>query len=122
MGMSAAEIERRKIETLAEDTINELRRISRDLRPAEMARTAQVQANGVDAEFKRDMAIGHTLAWGVCKTLDTEMYRIPYRIGLHTDGFALLVVVVAAVISGLVVRRKLDTLDLVAVLRQVQHR
>ena len=63
------------------------------------------------------LAIGHFLAWGVCTTLETEMFRVPYRIAPHTDGFAVLVVVIAAILSGLVVRRKLDTLDLVAVLK-----
>jgi putative ABC transport system permease protein len=63
------------------------------------------------------MAMGWLLARTVCLFLDTEMYRIPFVIAPATYGFSATVVVVAAVISGLVVRRRLDHLDLIAVLK-----
>jgi putative ABC transport system permease protein len=49
--------------------------------------------------------------------LDTDLYRIPLIIADSTYAFAVLVVLIAALASGLVVRRKLDHLDLVAVLK-----
>lgn len=49
--------------------------------------------------------------------LDTELYRIPAIINPQTYGFAMIVVLVSAIISGLFVRRRLDHLDLIAVLK-----
>ena len=47
-----------------------------------------------------------------------ELFRLPLFISGRTYAFALLVVVLAAAVcSGLVVRRRLDRLDLVAVLK-----
>jgi putative ABC transport system permease protein len=67
------------------------------------------------------LPLGIGLGWGlvriVCMFLDTEMYRIPFIIAPATYGFSVLVVVVAAILSGLVVRRRLDHLDLIAVLK-----
>jgi putative ABC transport system permease protein len=60
---------------------------------------------------------GCVLVRVVCYFLDSEMYRIPFVITAHTLGVSVLVVVVAAVVSGLVVRRRLDELDLIAVLK-----
>ena len=51
------------------------------------------------------------------KFLDTELYRIPLVVSPKTLSMAVTVVSVAAVASGLVVRRKLDHLDLIAVLK-----
>lgn len=51
------------------------------------------------------------------KAFDTDLYRLPLVIVPATYGRAALVVLTAAVFSGLVVRRKLDHLDLVAVLK-----
>jgi len=55
-------------------------------------------------------------AWAVLG-LDTEVYRIPLIIGRSTYGFAVAVVLVAAAVSGLIVRQRLDHLDLIAVLK-----
>lgn len=63
------------------------------------------------------IALGYGLIWTVCLFLDTEMYRIPFIIDPATYGFSVLVVLIAAVVSGLIVRRRLDHLDLVAVLK-----
>lgn len=63
------------------------------------------------------IAMGWALVKTVCYFLDTEMYRIPFVISPATYGFSTLVVIVAAIVSGLVVRRRLDHLDLVAVLK-----
>jgi putative ABC transport system permease protein len=63
------------------------------------------------------MALGKALAHLVSYWLDTDLYRIPPIIEPATYGFAAVVILVAALLSGLVVRRKLDHLDLVAVLK-----
>ena len=49
--------------------------------------------------------------------LDTELYRIPLVITQATYAQAMLVVAVAAVISGLIVGRRINRLDLIAVLK-----
>jgi putative ABC transport system permease protein len=63
------------------------------------------------------LAMGYGLAAMTVLGLDTEMFRIPLVVNAPTFGFASSVVVIATVLSGLVVRRKLDHLDLVAVLK-----
>src|SRR5205823_11944815 len=63
------------------------------------------------------MALGYAFAalavWG----LTTEFQRFPLVVNAGTYAFAVTVVLTAATISGLVVRRRLDRLDLVAVLK-----
>jgi putative ABC transport system permease protein len=63
------------------------------------------------------MGIGWALIRIVCLFLDTEMYRIPFVIAPASYGFSVSIVLVAALISGLIVRRRLDHLDLIAVLK-----
>jgi putative ABC transport system permease protein len=63
------------------------------------------------------LLLGYGFAGLVAAGADTEMYRIPLVVSTHTLGFAAGVTLAAAVISGLIVRRKLDRLDLVAVLK-----
>jgi putative ABC transport system permease protein len=62
-------------------------------------------------------ALGYALAWLITLGLDTELYRIPLVIGRSTYSFAVLTVIAAAALSALLVRRRLDRLDLVAVLK-----
>ena len=47
----------------------------------------------------------------------SELYRIPLVIHPSTYAFAATVVLVSALLSGLMARRKLDRLDLIAVLK-----
>lgn len=63
------------------------------------------------------LLIGGGLAQLVVMAYDNELYRFPLVIGVRTIVVSMLTVIVAAVVSGLVVRRKLDRLDLVAVLK-----
>jgi putative ABC transport system permease protein len=49
--------------------------------------------------------------------LDTEIYRIPLVVGRSTFAMAAITVVIASIFSGLIVRRRIDHLDLVAVLK-----
>ena len=61
--------------------------------------------------------IGNRLAGLVCWFMDTELYRIPLIIEPATYAFSTTVVLIAALLSGLLVRRRLDHLDLIAVLK-----
>ncbi len=63
------------------------------------------------------MGLGYLFCIVSTMSLNTEMYRIPLVINPSTHGFACGVVVLAAILSGLVVRRRLDELDLIAVLK-----
>ena len=62
-------------------------------------------------------ALGYGLAALFVWTFDTELYRIPLVVDPSTFGLAMLVVVAAAIASGLVVRQRVDHLDLIAVLK-----
>ena len=63
------------------------------------------------------LLLGYALAGLVVKAYDTELYRFPLIIFPRTYAFAAGVVLAAAAASAFVVRRKLDRLDLVAVLK-----
>lgn len=63
------------------------------------------------------MVIGYSLAWAICRTLNTELYRIPLVIHPSTFASAVVVVLVSTVISGLTVCRTLNRLDLIGVLK-----
>lgn len=63
------------------------------------------------------MALGYGLAAAMALGLQSDLYRIPLIVAPSTYAMAGGVVVVAAVLSGLLVRRSLDHLDLVAVLK-----
>jgi putative ABC transport system permease protein len=61
--------------------------------------------------------IGYGLCMLVASGYDSELFRIPLVVTPATYAFAFLVVASAALISGLIVRRRLDHLDLIAVLK-----
>ncbi len=67
------------------------------------------------------LPLGVLIGWGlsaaIVSTLQSEVYRIPLAITPQTMAWSALTVIVAAALSGLAVRRKLDHLDLVAVLK-----
>ena len=48
---------------------------------------------------------------------DTELFRMPLVIDRSTYGFAVVVTLAAALGSALIVRRMIDRLDLIAVLK-----
>jgi putative ABC transport system permease protein len=62
-------------------------------------------------------AIGYGLASLIVNAFDSEVYRFPFVVTPQAIARASLAVVAAAAVSGLVVRRRLDRLDLVAVLK-----
>ena len=57
------------------------------------------------------------MAIGVSQTVDPELFRMPLIIESRTYAFAVTVVLVSGLVSGLLVRRRVDALDLVAVLK-----
>jgi putative ABC transport system permease protein len=48
---------------------------------------------------------------------NNEIYRLSFTVSAATIAWSFLIVIAAALLSGLVVRRRLDHLDLVAVLK-----
>jgi putative ABC transport system permease protein len=63
------------------------------------------------------LVMGYVFAGALVAAFNTELYRFPLVVTPRTFGYAAIAVLVAATISGLVVRRRLDHLDLVAVLK-----
>jgi putative ABC transport system permease protein len=63
------------------------------------------------------LLLGYGLAALVVVAFDTELYRFPLVVSSRTFAFAGATTIVAAVVSALIVRRRLDRLDLVAVLK-----
>ena len=62
-------------------------------------------------------AIGYFLGEVITAGLSNEMYRMSFVVSPDTLAWSWLTVIVAAGLSGIVVRRRLDQLDLVAVLK-----
>jgi putative ABC transport system permease protein len=63
------------------------------------------------------LVFGKYLAQAMISANDPEAFRFPTAISHHTYSFAALVTVLAAIASALLVRRKLDKLDLIEVLK-----
>ena len=61
--------------------------------------------------------LGHSFAWAVVQGFSSDLFSVPFLIETRTYARASLVVLIAAVVSTLLVRRRIDTLDLVAVLK-----
>ena len=61
--------------------------------------------------------IGYALAWLMVSSLQTDTFRIPYVITAQTFLAAAAVTVAAAALSALAVRRRLDSMDLISVLK-----
>ena len=63
------------------------------------------------------MVLGYGIAALETMAFDTDLYRIPLVIDRSTYAFAATIVIIASVLSGLIVRRMLNRLDLIAVLK-----
>jgi putative ABC transport system permease protein len=63
------------------------------------------------------LVLGYGLAALLVDAFNTELFRIPLVVSARTFGFAAATTFAAAVISGLAVRRRIDRLDLIAVLK-----
>jgi putative ABC transport system permease protein len=62
-------------------------------------------------------AIGYGLAWTTIQSFATDIFRVPFVIERATYAKASLVILGAAAASALIVRRRIDRLDLIAVLK-----
>ena len=65
--------------------------------------------------------VGFILGFGLCALMSSayqsELYRLPLVVTNASYAFAFIVIVVTAIISGLIVRHQLKSLDLIAVLK-----
>jgi putative ABC transport system permease protein len=63
------------------------------------------------------LLLGRLLVYGLSQTIDPETYRLPLIITPRSYAFAVVVAIAASLLSALLVRRRLDRLDLIAVLK-----
>ncbi len=61
--------------------------------------------------------LGWILAWSVARGMSSELFRIPLIVEPSTHGAAILIVMAGAAISAFLVRRRIDELDMIAVLK-----
>ena len=69
------------------------------------------------ASIPLGLFLGRGLCEYIARALSSELFRVPAIIELSTYSFAATVVVISACLSGLIVRHRLDHLDLVEVLK-----
>ena len=62
-------------------------------------------------------AIGIALAWYLSRQFATELFRVPLVVEESTLGLAAVIIIATALACALLVRRRLDRLDLIAVLK-----
>lgn len=60
---------------------------------------------------------GYGLTAAIVRSVDSEVYRFPLYVSRQAVAWSCLGILAAALVSGLIVRRRLDRLDLVAVLK-----
>lgn len=60
---------------------------------------------------------GYLIALSMVQQFETELFRLPFIILPSTYGWSVLIVIVATVVTGAMVARRVTTLDLVAVLK-----
>ncbi len=61
--------------------------------------------------------IGYALGYLIINAFNNEVYRMPFLVTAGTLAWTFLAVISAALVSGLLVRRRLDRLDLIGVLK-----
>ena len=61
--------------------------------------------------------IGYGMSWWSSRSINTDLFRIPLVVYPATYAMAVIVVLVASLLSGLIVRQRLEKLDLFAVLK-----
>ncbi|CAN7578412.1 FtsX-like permease family protein [Mesorhizobium amorphae] len=61
--------------------------------------------------------LGYFFSWSVVRGFESDLFRIPFVVNRSTFALASLVVLAVATISALIVRRRIDSLDLVRVLK-----
>ena len=61
--------------------------------------------------------IGHGFAWAMVEGFTSELYRVPFVINRDVYAYASIVVLAAAAVSAILVRRRIDRLDMIKVLK-----
>ena len=61
--------------------------------------------------------IGYGFAWAMVNGFTTELYRVPLIVNRSVYAYASLIVLAAAAVSAFVVRRRIDRLDMIEVLK-----
>jgi putative ABC transport system permease protein len=61
--------------------------------------------------------LGYGFAYAIALGFESELYRVPLVVERSVYGWATLVVLWSALISALIVRRRIDRLDLIEVLK-----
>jgi putative ABC transport system permease protein len=62
-------------------------------------------------------AIGYFFAWAMVRGFDSELYRVPLVVERSVYGWATVIVFASGLVSALFVRRRIDRLDLIEVLK-----
>jgi putative ABC transport system permease protein len=62
-------------------------------------------------------AIGYGFAYAMVRGFESELYRVPLVVECSVYGWATVIVLAAALVSALIVRRRIDRLDLIEVLK-----
>lgn len=75
------------------------------------------QAAQVALAIPMGLVVGYFMVVAMMSTVDPETYRLPIIISAQTYIYASMVALAAALVSALLVRRKLDRLDLIGVLK-----
>ena len=63
------------------------------------------------------LLLGRAMVLGIANTVDPEAFRLPVILDARTYSFAIIITVAAGALSALLVRRRLDKLDLIGVLK-----
>ena len=61
--------------------------------------------------------LGYVFAYVMTEGFRTELYRVPLVVNRNVYAWASLIVFAATAISGLIVRRRVDRLDMIEVLK-----
>ena len=61
--------------------------------------------------------LGYGFGWLTIQGFSSDLYRVPFTITISTYAWASLVVLATSILAALIVRRRIDRLDLIAVLK-----
>jgi putative ABC transport system permease protein len=64
--------------------------------------------------------LGRLMCHYIAHTMQSDLFRVPVVLVPQTYAFAMVVVLASALLSGLAVRRRLDQLDLIGVLKAAE--
>jgi putative ABC transport system permease protein len=61
--------------------------------------------------------IGYGFAWATVKGFESDLYSMPFIIKTNTYAISALIILAAATASALIVRRRIDRLDMIKALK-----